>query len=211
MGDINIKIFWIIIYLTALAWSAYMPKDYFTWFLEVVPSLIGVCVLGLTFKKFPLTPLLYVLILIHSIILMIGGHYTYAEVPIPEIFSGWFEDGRNNFDKLGHLAQGFVPAIIAREILIRKQVMHTTKWLNVVVVSFCLSFSALYELLEWLVAELTGENAEAFLGTQGYVWDTQTDMLMALVGAILSLITLSKLHNRQLSTRGFSPIPITIG
>ena len=170
----------------------------FTWFLEVVPALVGVIVLAITYNRFRLTPLLYFLILLHSIILMIGGHYTYAEVPFPDIFSNIFGEGRDNFDKIGHLAQGFVPAIIAREILIRKKIINGKYWLGFIVVSICLAFSALYELVEWAVALTTGEDAEAFLGTQGYVWDTQSDMAMALVGAMLAVITLSKFHDTQL-------------
>lgn len=178
--------------------SAYNPKDYFTWFLEVIPSLIGVILLLVTYKNFKLTPLLYILILVHSAILMAGGHFTYAEVPFPNLFGSIFGEGRNNFDKLGHFAQGFIPAIIAREILIRKNVVSVRKWLNFIIISICLSFSAAYELVEWLVAVLSGEGADAFLGTQGYVWDTQTDMFMALIGSIVSVLALSKLHDNQL-------------
>jgi putative membrane protein len=163
-----------------------------------MPALIGAVVLLFTYKKFKLTPLLYILILIHSAILMLGAHFTYAEVPLPNLFGSLFGEGRNNFDKIGHLAQGFVPAIIAREILIRKNMVNIKKWLSFLVISICLSFSALYELIEWLVALLTGEDADAFLGTQGYVWDTQTDMFMALAGSVVAVLTLSKLHDKQL-------------
>ncbi|HEY6528711.1 MAG TPA: DUF2238 domain-containing protein [Cellvibrionaceae bacterium] len=163
-----------------------------------MPALIGAVVLLFTYKKFKLTPLLYILILIHCAILMLGGHFTYAEVPLPNLFGSLFSEGRNNFDKIGHFAQGFVPAIIAREILVRKNVVNIKKWLNFIVITICLSFSALYELIEWLVALLSGEGADAFLGTQGYVWDTQTDMFMALVGSVVAVLTLSKLHDKQL-------------
>lgn len=129
---------------------------------------------------------------------MVGGHFTYAEVPLPNLFGNLFGEGRNNFDKLGHFAQGFIPAIIAREILVRKNVVSAKKWLNFIIISICLSFSAMYEFIEWFVAVLSGEGADAFLGTQGYVWDTQTDMFMALIGAAISLLTLSKLHDNQL-------------
>ena len=152
-----------------------------------------------TYKHFPLTPLLYGLILVHCVVLMVGGHYTYAEVPG---FTGWFGSERNNYDKIGHFFQGFVPAILAREILIRKQVVNGSRWLALFVVSVCLAFSAFYELIEWWVAELSGEGAVAFLGTQGYVWDTQSDMALALIGSIAALATLSSFHDRQL--RNFS-------
>ncbi|MCW8859073.1 MAG: DUF2238 domain-containing protein [Deltaproteobacteria bacterium] len=188
------KAAWIFIFSLVFAWSAIGPKNYFTWFLEVLPALVAIIILAFTQKKFPLTPLAYGLILIHAIILMVGGHYTYAEVPLGEFIGS----GRNNYDKIGHLAQGFIPALLAREILIRKSVIQSKKWLNFFVVSTCLAISAFYELIEWWVAELSGESAEAFLGTQGYIWDTQSDMALALLGAILSLVFLSKLHDRQL-------------
>jgi putative membrane protein len=192
------KYLWVIIFFTVLIWSGINPKDYFTWFLEVLPALIGIIILAVTYNKFRLTKLAYSLILIHCIILMIGGHYTYAEVPLFDWIKNHFDLARNNYDKIGHLAQGFIPAIIAREILIRKKIVNGSKWLNFIVVSICLAVSALYELIEWWVAELTGESAEAFLGTQGYAWDTQSDMALALIGAIFSLVALSKIHNEQL-------------
>ncbi|MDH4318510.1 MAG: DUF2238 domain-containing protein [Desulfobulbaceae bacterium] len=192
------KYLWLIIFSSTFVWSGVNPKDQFTWFLEVVPALIGIIVMGFTFNSFRLTSLTYILVLVHCIILMVGGHYTYAEVPLFDWIKNYFELGRNNYDKIGHLAQGFIPAIIAREILIRKQIVCKSGWLNFIVVSICLAISALYELIEWWVAEFTGESAEAFLGTQGYVWDTQSDMALALLGAILSLAVLSKIHDRQL-------------
>ena len=192
------KYLWVIIFFTVLIWSGINPKDYFTWFLEVLPALIGIIILAVTYNKFRLTKLAYSLILIHCIILMVGGHYTYAEVPLFDWIKNHFDLARNNYDKIGHLAQGFIPAIIAREILIRKKIVNGSKWLNFIVVSICLAVSALYELIEWWVAELTGESAEAFLGTQGYAWDTQSDMALALIGAIFSLVALSKIHNEQL-------------
>ena len=193
------KYLWLIVFFAILVWSGINPKDNFTWFLEVLPALIGLVVLAVTYNKFRLTKLAYTLILIHCIILMVGGHYTYAEVPLFDWIKNWFDLARNNYDKIGHLAQGFIPAIIAREILIRREILNNLKWLSFIVVSICLSISALYELIEWWVAELTGESAEAFLGTQGYMWDTQSDMALALVGAIISLILLSNIHNRQLN------------
>ncbi len=142
---------------------------------------------------------MYMLILVHCIILMVGGHYTYAEVPLFDILRDILNSTRNNYDKVAHFAQGFIPALITREIVLRKKIINGSAWQFLFIVSFCLGFSAFYELIEWWVALATGENAEAFLGTQGYIWDTQSDMGLALLGAIVSLLTLSKLHNRQLS------------
>ena len=192
------KILWLSLYFAVLIWSAIAPKDYPTWWLEVLPALIGLVVLALTYKRFPLTPLLYGLILIHCIILMVGGHYTYAEVPLFDWIRDALGQSRNNYDKVGHLAQGFIPVMIARELLIRKQVVNGEGWMHFFCVCFVLAFSALYELIEWLVAAIYGGSAEAFLGTQGYVWDTQSDMLWALIGGISALILLKNWHNRQL-------------
>ena len=165
--------------------------------------MVGALVLLFTYRSFRLTPLLYSLILLHSLILMIGGHYTYAEVPLFDTFREWFGWSRNNYDKVGHFAQGFVPAMIAREIVVRKAIIRGRGWQNFFIVAFCLGFSAFYELIEWWVALATGDSAEAFLGTQGYVWDTQSDMALALLGAIIALATLSRLHDKQLSQRGY--------
>lgn len=167
--------------------------------LEVLPALIAIVVLFYTRNSFPLTTLTYTLILVHCVILMIGGHYTYAEVPIGDLFRDLFDGSRNDYDKLGHFVQGFVPVIVAREIVLRKNVFSSKAWMNFFIVSMCLGISAFYELLEWWVALLSGEAAEAFLGTQGYVWDTQSDMGLALVGAIAALVLLSGVHDRQLS------------
>lgn len=193
---------WLGIYFAVLIWSAIEPKGYFIWFLEVVPALIGLVILALTYKKFPLTPLLYTLILIHCIILMVGGHYTYAEVPLFDTIKPWFGFERNNYDRVGHLAQGFVPAIIAREILIRLKIVTRPNWRNFIIVSICLAFSAFYELIEWFVAAVTGTAADDFLATQGDIWDTQSDMALALLGAILALLLLSRLHDKQLARVG---------
>lgn len=190
------KAAWLSIFTAVLIWSAIAPKDYLTWILEVAPALAALILLALTEKKFPLTPLVYLLILIHSVILMIGGHYTYAEVPFGDLFSD-----RNNYDKIGHLAQGFIPALVAREILLRLAVLPPGRWLTFFIVATCLAISAFYELIEWWVALLSGESAEAFLGTQGYIWDTQSDMFLALIGAILSLSVLTPLHDRQLADK----------
>lgn len=190
------KYIWVSIFLIVLIWSGEYPKDQFTWFLEVAPALIGGVILAISYDKFRLTPLLYILILVHCIVLMIGGHYTYADVPF---FDGLFGADRNNYDKVGHFFQGFVPALIVREILVRKEVVSGRAWLNLFIVSISLAFSAFYELIEWWVALSTGEDAEAFLGTQGYVWDTQSDMALALIGAVTSIFILSKFHDVQLS------------
>jgi len=163
----------------------------------VSPAVIGFIVLAATYRSFPLTPLLYTLILIHCIVLMVGGHYTYAEVPLLEYLKPILGFERNNFDKLGHFLQGFVPALIAREILVRKAVITSSKWRNFFIICFCLAFSALYELIEWAVAIVSETAADAFLGTQGYIWDTQSDMAFALVGAIAALALLGRIHDRQ--------------
>ena len=191
---------WVGTFFLVLLWSAWHPKEYFTWFLEVLPALIGFVLIVATYRSFPLTPLLYTLILIHMIILMVGGHYTYAEVPLFDWIKEVLGQSRNNYDKVGHFFQGFEPAILAREILIRKGVVKKSRlWLNYIILSIVLAFSAFYELLEWAVAVLSGEAADAFLGTQGYVWDTQTDMAWCLVGATTALLLLSRLHDRQLT------------
>lgn len=189
---------WLLIFSAVLIWSAIAPKDYLTWLLEVFPALIGVIALIATRKTFPLTPLLYGLILLHCIVLMIGGHYTYAEVPLFDAIKPWLGWHRNNYDKLGHLMQGFVPALIAREILIRKMIINGPRWRNFLIVCVCLALSATYELIEWLAAVIGGGSSEAFLGTQGDVWDTQTDMAMALAGAICALLFCARWHDRQL-------------
>ena len=195
---------WLLVFAVVLVWSAINPADYFTWFLEVLPAIIGLLVLLATRKSFPLTPLVYALILIHCVILMVGGHYTYAEVPLFDWIRDSFGLARNNYDKVGHFAQGFIPAMVAREILIRKKVVLVRSWLAFLIVCFCLAFSAFYELIEWAVALASGESAEAFLGTQGYVWDTQSDMGFALVGAVSALLLLGRWHDRQLRNAGFT-------
>ena len=195
------KYLWLIVFTIVFVWSGIEPKDRLTWVLEVAPAVIGLGVLAYTYKTFRLTPLLYALILIHCIILMIGGHYTYAEVPLFEYLKEPLGFTRNNFDKLGHLAQGFIPAMVAREVLIRKSIIISTGWRDFFIVCFTLALSAFYELIEWWVALASGESAEAFLGTQGYVWDTQSDMWFALIGAVVALLALSRLHDRQLKDR----------
>lgn len=189
---------WLFIYFSVFIWSLINPKDLFTWFLEVLPAIIALIVLALTYNKFRLTPLVYSLILIHCIILMVGGHYTYAQVPLFDFIKEFLQLDRNNYDKLGHFAQGFVPAMVAREIIIRKSIITIESWRNFFIVCFCLAFSAFYELVEWWVAIYSGEGANDFLGTQGYIWDTQSDMFWALIGSILALVILRKYHTKQL-------------
>ncbi len=192
---------WLIVFCAFLIWSGIKPHDYFTWFLEVAPALIGLVILGTTYKKFRFTDMAYWLMLIHAIVLMIGGHYTYAKVPLFDWLKDAYDLSRNHYDKVGHFAQGFIPAIIAREILIRKSPLNRGKWLFSIVVSICLAMSAFYEFIEWWVAVATGTAAEAFLGTQGYMWDTQSDMFLAFLGAIIALVLLGKIHDKSLLRR----------
>ncbi|MFT6287535.1 MAG: putative membrane protein [Alcanivorax sp.] len=192
------KILWLAIFFAVLVWSGLAPKDYLTWMLEVAPAVIGLAVLVYTRNSFPLSNLVYALILMHCVVLMVGGHYTYAEVPLLDYLQPVLGFERNNYDKLGHLMQGVVPAMVAREVLIRKNVITTEIWRNFFIVCFCLAFSAFYELLEWWVAIAIGSGSDAFLGTQGYEWDTQSDMAMALLGAVAALVFLSRIHDRQL-------------
>ena len=200
---LNFKtLIWITVFLSVLIWSAIEPADRLTWWMEVIPALLGFVILWLTRKQFPLTGLVYFLILIHSVILMVGGHFTYAEVPIGDWLRDLSGGDRNNYDKLGHLAQGFIPVMIAREIVIRNRVVAVRGWLTFLLLCVVLAVSAFYELIEWWAALLSEEAADAFLGTQGYVWDTQSDMLWALCGGILALVTLSKWHDRQISALG---------
>lgn len=202
--EVAIKILWLLIFGSALLWSGIQPKDQLTWLLEVFPALVGVAVLGWTYQRFRLTPMVYILILAHSIILMVGGHYTYAEVPLFDWLTEMFNWSRNNYDKLGHLAQGLVPAMIAREVIVRKQIVRGVAWQNFFIISVCLALSAVYELLEWWVALISEQAADAFLGKQGYVWDTQSDMMYAFIGAVLALGILSRWHDAQLAR--FAPL-----
>jgi putative membrane protein len=189
---------WLLVFISVFIWSVINPHDYVTWFLEVLPAVIGFILVLLTYRQFRLTDMLYWLILLHAVILMIGGHYTYAEVPLFNLIRDKFELSRNHYDKVGHFAQGFIPAIIAREILIRTSPLKQGKWLFFIVVCVCLAISAVYELIEWWVAVVSGTAADAFLGTQGYVWDTQSDMALALLGTLTALVLLGKYHDRQL-------------
>lgn len=193
------------LWVTALVVSGIGPTERGTWFMETVPVMIAIPLLAATRRRFPLTPLLYVLIFIHGLILILGGHYTYAEVP-PGF---WVQDAlgleRNHYDRLGHFAQGFVPAILAREVLLRLSPLKPGGWLFLCVTSICLAFSAFYELIEWWAALALGQGADAFLGTQGDPWDTQWDMFLALIGALTAQLTLARWHSHQLAARRLLP------
>lgn len=198
-SNIKFHLILLAILLSILIWSVINPKDLFIWFLEVLPVLIGAMVLIYIYPKYKFSNFVYVLITIEAIILIVGGHYTYAEMPV----FNWIRDtlglSRNYYDRLGHFAQGFIPAIIAREVLIRNEVISKKKYLFFIVICICLAISASYELIEFGVAKFTGNSAEAFLGTQGDIWDTQWDMLMALIGSITSLSLLSTYHDKKLN------------
>jgi putative membrane protein len=182
-----------------LTWSAVRPHDYFTWFLEVLPAVLGFLILAAVWKRFRFTTFVYALMAIHAVILIIGGHYTYAEVPL----FNWLRDigvfDRNNYDKIGHFAQGFFPAIVMREVLIRTSPLEGSRWLGFLSPSVCLALSAIYEMIEWWISILTGSAGDSFLGTQGYIWDTQSDMFLCMTGSIASLSLLSRLHDRALA------------
>jgi putative membrane protein len=180
-----------------LIWSGIDPADRTTWILEVAPIFVAVPLLVATARRFPFTPLAYRLIFVHALILMLGGHYTYAEVPLGFWMERIFGFTRNHYDRIGHFAQGFVPAVIAREILIRCTPLKPGRWLFFIVLSVCLAISACYEFIEWWSALIGGDSAEAFLGTQGDPFDTQADMFMALIGAIVAQILLARIHDRQ--------------
>lgn len=187
-------------FAVTLAWSAWHPKEYFTWFLEVLPALIGLMIVAAIYTRFRLSDLAYLAILLHSLVLMVGGHYTYAEVPL----FNWLRDDhiglvRNDYDRLGHFAQGFFPAILAREILLRRSPLVRGKWLFFIVTCICLAISAGYELIEWRVAVSSGDEAVAFLATQGDPWDTQWDMFTALIGALVSLVLMGRIHDRSMA------------
>jgi len=188
-----------------LLWSGIRPFDRVTWWLEVAPVLIGAPLLIATFRSFRLSPLLYRLLFLHAVILMVGGHYTYARVPIGFWAQDLFDLSRNHYDRIGHIAQGFIPAILAREILLRRSPLRRGKWLFVLVVSVCLAFSAFYELTEWWAALIGGASADSFLGTQGDIWDTQWDMFLALLGAISAQLLLGRVHDRSMA--GVTTVP----
>ncbi len=190
---------WLLLTLLVLAWSGYQPKDTFTWLLEVAPVLIGLPLLLSTRRSFPLTPLSYGLLTLFGVILMIGGHYTYAEMPLFNWLRDTYDLSRNHYDRFGHIMQGFVPAIVTREILLRTSPLKPGKWLFALTISVCLAISAFYEMIEWWVAVGSGDEAVAFLATQGDVWDTQWDMFLALCGALSSQLLLARWHDRQLA------------
>jgi putative membrane protein len=181
-----------------LVWSGWRPADRFTWLLEVLPIFLATAVLLAIYRHFYFSRLVCWLMWLHAIVLLVGGHYTYAEVPLFNWIRDAFGLARNNYDRVGHFMQGFVPAMISREVLLRRRVLSRGGWLFIIVVSICLAISASYELVEWAAAVFTGTRADAFLGTQGDVWDTQWDMTMALAGAIMALAVLGKLHDRSM-------------
>lgn len=191
----------LMIWLAALGISAIDPRDGLTWFMEVLPVIIGIAVIAATYRKFPLTPLLLRLLCLHGLVLILGAHYTYAEVPLGFWLQDLMDLSRNPYDRIGHFFQGFVPAILAREILLRKTALNRGRMLFFIVASICLAFSAFYELIEWWAAVLLGSGAADFLGTQGDVWDTQWDMFTCLIGAISAQVLLAGQHNRELAAR----------
>ena len=199
----NLHLTLLFLVLLVLVWSGINPHDQFTWLLEVLPAIIGIFVLLLTYRRFQFSNLAYLLIAIHMIILMVGGHYTYAQVPLFNWIRDTFDLSRNHYDRLGHLAQGFIPAIVSREILLRLSPLRKGKLINLLIVCICLAISASYELIEFLVSVATGTAAEAFLGTQGDIWDTQRDMLMALIGSILALLSLPILHDKSIANQKY--------
>ena len=192
------RLIWFLALLApVMAWSWIGPHDRFTWWLESAPAVAGVLLIFIFQKKFPLSSLLLGLVWLHCVVLVTGGHYTYAQVPLGEWAKGWFGWTRNNYDKLGHFTQGFVPAILTRELLLRTSPLKGSRWLGFLVVCVCLAFSAFYELIEWFTAITSGEAANDFLGTQGDPWDTQTDMLWALIGATVAVTLFRRLHDRS--------------
>jgi len=199
------RLIWFVALLAPVViWSWIGPHDRFTWWLESAPAVVGVPLIIVFQRRFPLSTLLLVLLWLHCVLLVVGGHYTYAQVPLGEWAKGWFGWSRNNYDKLGHFTQGFVPAILTREILLRTSPLKGSKWLGFLVVCVCLAFSATYELIEWFTAVTSGEAANDFLGTQGDPWDTQTDMLWALIGALVAVVGFSRWHDRSLRRLGVS-------
>ena len=187
-----------ILLLCATVWSLINPYDMLTWFMESAPAIAGVTILACTYKKFRFTDLIYWCVLVHCVILLVGAHYTYARVPLFDYIKDVLDLSRNNYDKVGHLAQGFFPALIVRELLLRTSTLQKGKWLFFLTVSVCLAISAFYELVEWWAGAAMGGSADNFLGTQGYVWDTQSDMFLALAGAVLALVLFSSYQDRMI-------------
>jgi len=198
MKTINEPMILLLSGIILLGITAIHPHDYPTWWMETAPIFIALPILIVTYKNYTLTPLLYRLLFLHALILMVGGHYTYAEVPLGYWMQDWFGFARNNYDKIGHLAQGFIPAMLFRELLLRSSPLKQGKLLFTLVTASCLAVSAVYELIEWGAAEAMGQGADAFLGTQGYAWDTQSDMLMALIGAMVAQVMLGRVQDGQL-------------
>ncbi len=198
----NFHLFLLISLACVFAWSGYAPRDRFTWILEVIPAILGVAILLYTYPRFQFTNLVYILVWIQCVILMVGGKYTYAQMPVFEYFKELFGWTRNNYDKLGHVIQGVTPALIAREVFIRREAVNGNVYLFFLSVAVPLAFAPLYEIFEWLVAAVNGEKAEGFLGTQGYFWDTQTDLFACLIASIAALLLLSRWHNAQLKKIG---------
>lgn len=190
----------ILLFFAGLIVSAINPHDYFTWILEVFPAILGFIVLAFTYKRFQFTTLTYVMILLHCYVLFIGGHYTYAEVPAFNWIRDALHQSRNNYDKLGHFTQGFVPAMITRELFIRLNVIQKKGWLPFLIVCVCTTISVLYEFLEWFVSVTSGQSGDSFLGTQGDIWDTQSDMLFAMIGAICMVIFISRWQDKALKS-----------
>lgn len=188
--------------LAVFIWSAIRPRDYLIWLLEALPVMVGGAMLLATYRRFPFTSLAYILIAAHAIILLIGAHYTYPEVPLFNWLKDTFDMARNHYDRIGHFFQGFSPAIVAREVLIRKSPLKPGGWLFFLVVTVCLSVSAVYEILEWWVALISNEAAGSFLGAQGDIWDTQWDMFLALMGSIASQLILDPVHDAELEEMG---------
>lgn len=200
MNNLPKHLLFYLVFLTGLLiWSGIEPKERFTWFLEVLPAVIGMMILIFTYRNFKFSNLTYFWIFVHCIILIIGGKYTYADVPLFDWIQEYFDHSRNNYDKLGHFIQGFTPALIVREVLLRKNVVHGKKWLVFIVISTCLAISAAYELIEAVVSMIVSDGADSFLGMQGYVWDTQTDMLLALIGACIAVAFLSNFHDKSIA------------
>lgn len=195
------------LWFLGFAWSGIDPHDYFTWILEVFPAILGLVALAVTYRRFQFSDMTYVFIVVHCYILFVGGHYTYAEVPLFNWVRDTFGQSRNNYDKVGHFVQGFVPAMIARELFIRLEIVKRGAWMSFLTVTVCATISVLYELLEWFVAVTSGQSAEAFLGTQGDIWDTQSDMLMAIIGASVMVLFFSRLHDRQVGNAMKKPGP----
>lgn len=199
MGKINEAVILLVLGVILLGLSAIHPHDYTTWWLETFPILIAVPILMASYQRHTLTPLVYRLLFVHALILILGGHYTYAEVPLGYWMQDWLDLSRNNYDKIGHFAQGFVPAMLFRELLLRHSPLRQGKLLFTLVAASCLAVSASYELIEWAAAVALGQGADAFLGTQGDMWDTQSDMLMALIGAVSAQVLLANRHDKQLA------------